>query len=122
MPVVLLWHDQNAAQYLARNLQDFLFHMLLGSMADQDTYNAVSDDEFREQLASMLGTHARYLTARQADAASLAGQGHHRLRGGAAERTQASASRPADDMNWPACAGIIPYEKFDSDFAYGAAG
>lgn len=65
VPIVLLWHDQDEAQYLARNFQDFIFSMLLDSMADQDTYNDVGDEEFREQLENMLGTHAPYLSPRQ---------------------------------------------------------
>lgn len=65
IPIVLLWHDEEEAWYVAKNLQDFIFGMLLDSMADQDTYNDVSDDEFREQLEKMLATHARYLTPRQ---------------------------------------------------------
>lgn len=65
VPIVLLWHDQDEARYVAKNLQDFIFSMLLDSMADQDTYNDVSDEEFREQLETMLATHAVYLTPRQ---------------------------------------------------------
>ena len=124
MPVVLLWHDQNEARYLAKNLQDFLFHMLLKSMADQDTYNEVSDEEFKEQLATTLGTHARYLTARQADVlqALLARdivdyevvlpkgrrQAHRGL------LTDLEVARLREEL--------IPYEKFDSYFAYSTAG
>ena len=124
MPVVLLWHDENEAQYLAKNLQDFLFHMLLGSMANQDTYNAVGDDAFKEQLASMLGTHARYLTARQAEVlqALLARdiidyevvlpKGRKQAHRGLLTDLEVASLREEH----------IPYEKFDSDFAYGAAG
>ena len=65
IPIVLLWHDEEEARYVAKNLQDFIFSMLLDSMADQDTYNDVSDEQFREQLEKMLVTHARYLTPRQ---------------------------------------------------------
>ena len=65
VPIVLLWHDQNEARYMANTLQDFIFSMLLECMADQDTYNGVGDEQFREQLEKMLGTHAGYLTPRQ---------------------------------------------------------
>lgn len=65
VPIVLLWHDQDEAQYLARNLQDFIFSMLLDSVAQQDRYNGIGDAQFREQLEKMLGTHARYLSPRQ---------------------------------------------------------
>lgn len=65
MPVVLLWHDQDEVNYLAVNLQDFIVRTLLDSMADQDRYNDVSDEEFRDNLEKTLGTHLRYLTQKQ---------------------------------------------------------
>lgn len=65
MPVVLLWHDQNEVNYLANNLQDFIVRLLLDSMADQDTYNDVGDEEFKDNLQKMLDTHLRYLTPQQ---------------------------------------------------------
>ncbi|MDO8040917.1 SMI1/KNR4 family protein [Janthinobacterium sp. SUN137] len=124
MPVVLLWHDQDEAQYLAKNLQDFLFHMLLNSMADQDTYNDVSDGEFKEQLANTLGTHARYLTARQAEVMQallardiidydvLLPKGRKEAHRGLLSDIELAGLR----------AELIPYEKFDSCFAYSTAG
>ncbi|MED5616020.1 SMI1/KNR4 family protein [Janthinobacterium sp. P210005] len=124
MPVVLLWHDQDEAQYLAKNLQEFLFHMLLNSMADQDTYNDVSDDEFKEQLANTLGTHARYLTARQAEVLQallardiidydvLLPKGRKEAHRGLLSDIELASLR----------AELIPYEKFDSCFAYSTAG
>ncbi|MCM2569077.1 SMI1/KNR4 family protein [Janthinobacterium kumbetense] len=124
MPVVLLWHDQDEAQYLAKNLQDFLFHMLLNSMADQDTYNDVSDDEFKEQLANTLGTHARYLTARQAEVLQallardiidydvLLPKGRKEAHRGLLSDIELAGLRVE----------LIPYEKFDSCFAYSTAG
>ncbi|MCC7599443.1 SMI1/KNR4 family protein [Janthinobacterium sp. FW305-129] len=124
LPIVLLWHDENEAQYLAKNLQDFLFHMLLNSMADQDTYNDVSDEEFREQLEKTLLTHARYLTARQADVLQtllarniidydvLLPKGRKEAHRGLLTDIELASLR----------AECIPYEKFDSCFAYSAAG
>ncbi|MDN2712356.1 SMI1/KNR4 family protein [Janthinobacterium sp. SUN118] len=124
MPIVLLWHDQNEAQYLAKNLHDFMFHMLLNAMADQDTYNEVSDEEFRDQLEKTLTTHARYLTPQQG------------------EVLQALLARDLIDYEVPLPKGrkevhrglltdielarlreqFIPYDKFDSYFAYSTAG
>lgn len=123
MPIVLLWHDQNEAQYLAKNLQDFLFHMLLNSMADQDTYNDVGDEEFKDQLAKTLGTHARYLTARQAEVLQTLlardiidyevalPKGRTETHRGLLSNIELASLR----------AELIPYEKFDSCFAYSAA-
>ena len=124
MPIVLLWHDQNAAQYLAKNLHDFVFHMLLNSMADQDTCNEVSDEAFREQLTNTVGTHARYLTARQADVLQTLlardiidydvplPKGRKEAHRGLLTDTELASLR----------AELIPYEKFGSCFAYSTAG
>lgn len=65
IPVVFLWHDANEATFLAKNLQDFIFRRILTDMAAQDTYNEVSDEEFRRNLAATLKTHRRYLTDQQ---------------------------------------------------------
>ncbi|QKY08302.1 SMI1/KNR4 family protein [Janthinobacterium lividum] len=123
MPIVLLWHDQNEAQYLAKNLQDFLFHMLLKSMADQDTYNDVGDEEFKDQLAKTLGTHARYLTARQAEvlqtllARDIIDYEVALPKG----RTETHRGLLTDIELASLRAELIPYEKFDSCFAYSTA-
>jgi hypothetical protein len=124
MPIVLLWHDQNEAQYLAKNLQDFLFHMLLKSMAEQDTYNDVGDEEFKDQLAKTLGTHARYLTARQAEvlqallARDIIDYDVALPKG----RTEAHRGLLTDVELASLRAELIPYERFDSCFAYSTAG
>jgi hypothetical protein len=124
LPIVLLWHDQNEAQYLAKNLQDFVFYMLLNSMADQDTYNEIGDEEFREQLAKTLGTHARYLTPEQAqvlqtllareiiDYEVVLPKGRKEAHRGLLTDTELASLREK----------LIPYEKFDNCFAYSTAG
>jgi hypothetical protein len=123
-PIVLLWHDQNEAQYLAKNLHDFLFHMLLNSMAEQDTYNDVSDEAFREQLAKTLGTHARYLKPEQAQVLSallardiidyevMLPKGRKEAHRGLLTDIELASLREE----------CIPYEKFDSCFAHSTAG
>ncbi|MGK5052722.1 SMI1/KNR4 family protein [Janthinobacterium sp. RB2P8] len=124
MPIVLLWHDQNEAQYLARNLQDFMFHMILNSMADQDTYNEIGDEDFRDQLEKTLGTHARYLTPEQAQVLSALlardiinyevtlPKGRKEAHRGLLTDTELASLREE----------LIPYEKFDSCFAYSTTG
>ncbi|MED5596844.1 SMI1/KNR4 family protein [Janthinobacterium sp. P210006] len=123
MPIVLLWHDQDEAQYLAKNLQDFIFHMLLNSMADQDTYNDVGDGEFREQLEKTMLTHARYLTPEQAqvlqtllsrdiiDYEVALPKGRKEAHRGLLTDMELASLRDK----------LIPYEKFDSCFAYSTA-
>jgi hypothetical protein len=124
MPIVLLWHDQNEAQYLAKNLQDFLFQMLLNSMADQDTYNEVKDEEFRDQLKKTLGTHARYLVPEQAqvlftllardilDYEVALPKGRKEAHRGLLTDIELASLREE----------FIPYEKFDDCFAFSTAG
>ncbi|MFB9077306.1 SMI1/KNR4 family protein [Flavobacterium procerum] len=65
IPVVYIWHDSNEANYLAKNLQDFIFRMILTDMANQDLYNEVSDEEFRSNIESVFKTHKKYLTEQQ---------------------------------------------------------
>ena len=124
MPIVLLWHDQNEAQYLAKNLQDFVFQMLLNSMADQDSYNDVSDEAFTDQLAKTLATHARYLTARQGEVlqALLARDIIDYEVALPKGRKEAHRGLLSDIELASLRAELIPYEKFDSYFAYSEAG
>lgn len=67
MPVVFVWHDANEVNYLAKNLRDFIFRMLLVDMSDQDVYNNVTDGEFKDNLSRVLITHEKYLTDQQND-------------------------------------------------------
>jgi hypothetical protein len=64
-PIVYLWHDSNEADYLAGNLQDFIFKMLLTDMSNQDIYNEISDEEFRSDIESVFKSHKKYLTSQQ---------------------------------------------------------
>ncbi len=65
VPIVFVWHDSNEVNYLAKNLQDFIFKVLLIDMSQQDLYNELSDEEFRSDLESVFKSHQKYLTDRQ---------------------------------------------------------
>lgn len=67
IPIIFVWHDCNEVNYLAKNLQDYIFRALLTDMSEQDTYNNVSDKEFRENIESVLKTHIKYLTEQQTE-------------------------------------------------------
>lgn len=67
IPIVMFFHDSDEVIYLAKNLQDYIFKKILEDMAEQDTYNSISDKEFKDNIASMLKTHSVYLTAVQND-------------------------------------------------------
>lgn len=65
IPIVLVWHDCNEANYLTKNLQDFIFRTLLTDMTGQDTYNGLSDEEFKNNCHDIMRTHTKYLTEAQ---------------------------------------------------------
>lgn len=67
IPIVCVWDDSNEADYLAKNLQDHMFSVLLKDMSEQDTYNAVSDEDFRNNIENTLKTHTKYVTEQQTD-------------------------------------------------------
>ncbi|BDU23521.1 SMI1/KNR4 family protein [Flavobacterium sp. GSB-24] len=63
IPIVFVWHDLNEVEYLAKNLQDFIFRALLTDMAyiDED----ISDKEFKYNLEMTFKSHEKYLTEQQ---------------------------------------------------------
>ncbi|MCR4030974.1 MULTISPECIES: SMI1/KNR4 family protein [Flavobacterium] len=65
VPIVYVWHDMNEVNYLAKNLQDFIFKVLLIDMSKQDIYNELTDEEFREDIEAVFKSHKKYLTDRQ---------------------------------------------------------
>lgn len=65
VPVVYVWHDANEVSYLAKNLSDFIFRMLLTDMSNQDIYNEISDEEFRNDIEAVFKSHKKYLTEQQ---------------------------------------------------------
>lgn len=67
VPIVFVWHDSNEVNYLAKNLQDFIFKVLLIDMSKKDIYNELSDDEFRSDIELVFKSHQKYLTDKQRD-------------------------------------------------------
>ena len=65
VPVVYVWHDANEVSYLAKNLSDFIFRMLLTDMSNQDIYNEIPDEEFRNDIEAVFKSHKKYLTQQQ---------------------------------------------------------
>lgn len=64
IPIVFLSHDSSEAEYLAKNLQDFIFKMFLTDMACFDNEDA-DDEELIVNLHNMFKTHKKYLTDQQ---------------------------------------------------------
>lgn len=65
VPIVFVWHDMNEVNYLAKNLQDFIFKVMLIDMSKKDIYNELSDEEFRNEIQSVFKSHKKYLNERQ---------------------------------------------------------
>nr|WP_314561146.1 SMI1/KNR4 family protein [uncultured Capnocytophaga sp.] len=61
-PVVLLQHDSDEAEVLANSLEDFFFYELLTSVNDiYEEALVVTEGDFGENIASLLGTHLPYI-------------------------------------------------------------
>ncbi len=65
IPIVLLWHDSDEAQFLAKNLQDFIFRMLIESVVDIFDAGLIADGDFYQNITNFLKTHQRYLPENQ---------------------------------------------------------
>jgi hypothetical protein len=61
IPIVLVWHDMNSADFLAKNLQDFMFRGLLEAVMEIDTTEAA----FRTERMAMFQSHRTYLSEAQ---------------------------------------------------------
>lgn len=65
IPTVLLYHDDDCAYYLAKNLQDFMFKAILEYTVQIDEYKAENETEFKDKIGSLLKTHLCYLSDSQ---------------------------------------------------------
>ena len=66
VPVTLVPHDYMLAEVLAKNLQDFIFRMLLECVVDIDEHTRIADGDLKTNLFNMLKTHKPYLSQNQA--------------------------------------------------------
>lgn len=62
VPIVFVWHDNNEVNYLAKNMEDFVFRTLLTDMSQQDIYNEESEEEFKSNIEEVFKSHEKYLT------------------------------------------------------------
>lgn len=65
IPIVLLWHDSDKAQILAKNLQDFIFRSLIESVVDIFDEGLIYSGDFYENIANFFKTHSLYLSENQ---------------------------------------------------------
>lgn len=68
VPVTLIPHDDEEAEVLAGNFQDFIFRQLLESVAEIDEgaiFYEEEEEDLKQNLFNQLKTHEPYLTAKQ---------------------------------------------------------
>lgn len=68
IPVTFIPHDEQEAEVLAKNLQDFIFRQLLESVIeiDEDSmFYEEEEDDLKQNLINQLKTHEPYLTPKQ---------------------------------------------------------
>lgn len=66
IPIVYVWHDDDRCDYLAKNLQDFIFLKMLEAVVDADAeYDTLMDGNVSENLRNWLTTHKKYLKPSQ---------------------------------------------------------
>ena len=65
VPITLLPHDMEEATILAKNLQDFIFRMLLKAVVEIDEYSRIAENDFEFNRVNILRTHKLYLTEKQ---------------------------------------------------------
>ncbi|MTG98643.1 MULTISPECIES: hypothetical protein [Myroides] len=61
VPIVFLYHDQEVGDFLAKNIQDFLFERIIYDMVDIDYYQENNEAKSKEQLEDTLRTHSKYM-------------------------------------------------------------
>jgi len=65
VPITLIPHDSDDATILAKNLQDFIFRMLLECAREIDENSRANDGDLKTNLFNMLRTHKPYLSKSQ---------------------------------------------------------
>lgn len=65
VPIANVWHDSDKMDFIAKNLQDFVFAKILREMTTFNNYRFKSYEDYRQRLQAMLNTHQKYLTDEQ---------------------------------------------------------
>jgi hypothetical protein len=65
VPITLVPHDWEAATVLAKNLQDFIFRVMIECVVSIDKHSKVTDNDLKTNLFNTLRTHKPYLSQRQ---------------------------------------------------------
>jgi len=66
IPVVLVWHDSNLVQVLAKNLQDFMFRSMLETIIDfEEESSLLKEGGLFKNLKNYQKTHLEFLSTNQ---------------------------------------------------------
>ncbi|WP_368865865.1 SMI1/KNR4 family protein [Stenotrophomonas maltophilia] len=108
-PVLLVWHDDDRADVLARNLQDFLFRKMVEAVADYEApYTLLSHGDLADNLQRWLGSHRAWLRDDQATALEALFARSAEIEQGEIDEDQAQALVQQ----------LIGFERLDESFAY----
>lgn len=108
-PVLLVWHDDDRADVLALNLQDFLFRKMVEAVADYEApYTLLSHGDLADNLQRWLGSHRAWLRDDQATALEALFARSAEIEQGEIDEDQAQALVQQ----------LIGFERLDESFAY----
>ena len=66
VPIVLVWHDDNRVDVLAKNLQDFIFRFILEMLIDiESEFSLLTEGNKYKNLINYQKTHLKFLTETQ---------------------------------------------------------
>ena len=65
IPIVYLWHDDEVSDYLAKNLEDFIFRELLKCITKNGTCDTNFSNKYLDKKNELLMYHKPYISAHQ---------------------------------------------------------
>ncbi|HEL2979604.1 TPA: SMI1/KNR4 family protein [Stenotrophomonas maltophilia] len=108
-PVVLVWHDDDRADVLAANYQDFLFRKMVEAVAEYEPpYSLLSNGDLADNLQRFLQAHQSVLRDDQYTA----------LQRLFARVDDIEEGNISDDDAQSLVAEVIGFERLDESFAY----
>lgn len=108
-PVVMVWHDDDRADVLAANLQDFLFRKMVEAVTELEAaYTTLVEGDLAANLQAWLGSHRGWLRDDQATA----------LEALFARTDDIAAGRISDEEAQALVTQVIGFPRLDESFAY----
>jgi len=107
--VLLVWHDDDRADVLAANLQDFLFRKMVEAVAELEAeYTTLVEGDLAANLQAWLGSHRSWLRDDQATA----------LEALFARTDDIAAGRISDEEAQALVKQVVGFPRLDESFAY----